>query len=504
MSGESKRTKREMHVPDTLSPRGITSNCRPASKKAAQLVAAPEGVEADLRTSASVNLGKRATAPSQRGRAPHARPDRLEDGREGAGPPQGPMAESHRVGNREPLSADSIRGPLQLHDRSNTAPPTGTNAPPEHPSAGTRAPRHLGGSSNTNPHYDSRIGGDSQGKAYSVRAAGPRGQGAQPSQEKSSPAGRNVLRPELVAVRLRTRDIGTVRHTSGSIGTPGRSHAIQSIAAHLARGNASVPNGLGAPAINLQPIAATAASQRWRASLDRHGTNRTGRGRASSTFRRAAEDDRLGIHQPLPAGNIGGPWRQRSRSKATSDEGNQTRLRHQAAGARALRNLGGSICTTSPRHDSGLGVDSTGEAHSHRAATPRGQSAQPGPKAPCPPKLRGLPDREVVANGSQRGDGGARHALGRGRNGVPGSLKGPGLVPRPSGGPGTEPAVAPAAPAKMNADPMPTPLALRLKNDFTTPGIIPRTPAPGHFVVIKPSMPWPHKGIVITKATTVT
>jgi hypothetical protein len=215
MSGDSKRTKKEMHVPDTLSPRGITSNCRPASKKATQLVAAPEGVEADLRTSAFVNLGKRATAPSQRGRAPHARPDRLQDGREGAGPPPGPVAESHRVGDRKPLSPDSLCGPLQLHDRSNTAPPTATNAPPEHPTAGTRAPRLLGGSSITNPHHDDRIGKDSQGEAHSVRAAGPRGQGAQPSQEKSSPAGRNVLRPELVAVRHHTRDVGTVRHALG-------------------------------------------------------------------------------------------------------------------------------------------------------------------------------------------------------------------------------------------------------------------------------------------------
>ncbi len=146
------------------------------------------------------------------------------------------------------------------------------------------------------------------------------------------------------------------------------------LAARMARGGRRAADGLKVHRHAAHGIDATATSQRGRVPHVGAGRRRAGSSRAGPMRRRAAEDDRLGNHQPSPAGDIGGPWRQRSRSQAPPRSGNQARRRHQVAGAPALRHNGRSS-TINPRHDSRIERDSAGKANSLRAADPHRRNA---------------------------------------------------------------------------------------------------------------------------------
>ncbi len=159
---------------------------------------------------------------------------------------------------------------------------------------------------------------------------------------------------------------GTLVHGPG----PSSPHA-----ARVARGDMHAADGLRVHRHTDIGNDATATSQRGRVPLVEEGAKQgAGSSRAGPNRRRAAEDNRLGHHQPSLASDIGGPWRQRSRSKATPRSGSQARRGHQNAGAHTPRHHGRSS-TINPRPDSRIGPDSAGKADSLRAADPHKRSA---------------------------------------------------------------------------------------------------------------------------------
>ncbi len=90
----------------------------------------------------------------------------------------------------------------------------------------------------------------------------------------------------------------------------------------------------------------------------------------------AADSDRVGIHQPSPRGDIGGPHQLRLRRGTPMSRLSILRARHQAAGVAAPRHRAW-YSLANPWAGARLGSASIASAHSFRGAEARGHGAPP-------------------------------------------------------------------------------------------------------------------------------
>ncbi len=306
----------------------------------------------------------------------------------------GGAADRDRVDIHQPPPRGGIGGSLQLRRRSGTPTVRLGILRTRHQAAGIAALRHRAGYSLANPWAGARLGSASATRAHSFRGAMARGHSAPPRVRVRVEVGHGATwaaRPppfvnDTASAHLvspLTTSIDTLRDDAAilalvfviaprSVHAALQLHWVDATLSHIIVA-ASFPqlgtSGSGPARIREIPsIFLTCASPKSSTIL---GVSSNASGRRSAT-----DSDRVGHHQPMPVGIIGGPRQLRDRRGAPTSQHGTLRARHQCSGAVTLRHHAGSSCGN-PSTGGKLAADSPAKTDSLRAVEARGRSVPP-------------------------------------------------------------------------------------------------------------------------------